>query len=124
VTTVRATEDGTVRDDTPLANDFGLVVRMVGAPTPTGADIVTYPDVLVGAVAVIVIAANPTRKKAIVQNVGTVNLRVGDLNITATRGIRLTPNSVLVYDQPFCPLGDIFCISEGANTEAGVEEIA
>jgi len=60
--TVRATEDGTVRDDPPVANDYGLVVRPLGpvtfVPESTTAVVTSVPASLVS---VSLLAANANR---------------------------------------------------------------
>lgn len=72
---------------------------------------------LVGNTALSVLTANGSRKWCIVQNTGTANVRIGTANtITATRGIQLTPGSMLVFEAPWVHQGDIYAIREGGTS--------
>lgn len=72
-------------------------------------------ETAVSAVAVQVLAANGTRKKLVVQNTGTANVRVGVAGVTATSGVRLLPNGSLLLEMPHAPTQAIFAIREGAT---------
>jgi hypothetical protein len=71
-------------------------------------------ETVVGAVATSVLAADPNRKTAVIQNVGTVNVRVGVAGVTATTGARLVPNGVFISDEPFVSTQEFFAVREGA----------
>lgn len=72
-------------------------------------------ETAVSGVAVQIIAANPARRKLIVQNVGSVgNVRIGTNGVTATTGVRLTPESSITFMMPYTPSNAIFAIREGA----------
>lgn len=60
-----------------------------------------------------VAAANPNRKKLIVQNTGLANVRIGDSFISAITGIQLIPHGSMIFDMPDCPTNAIFAIREG-----------
>ena len=113
-----------VRTDAPQPTDPATVVTLRdGVPVSSGG-LVSYPDQTVtNVVPVAALAANPARKKALIQNTGMVNIRVGDASITGSQGIRLTANAVIVFDQPVCPTGAIYVISEGGNSSVAAEEI-
>ena len=60
------------------------------------------------------LAANPNRKKLLVQNYGTGNVRVStNSGMTAADGIRLIPNGTLEDAMPNCHTGAIYAIREG-----------
>lgn len=64
--------------------------------------------------AVSIAAANGSRKAILIQNVGIANARVGVSGVTATTGLRLTPNQYIIFEMPYCPTQEIFAIREGA----------
>lgn len=70
-------------------------------------------ETAVAGVAVQVLAANASRKSALIQNTGTANVRVGTTGVAATTGFRLTPDSILTMQPPFDPTNAIFAIREG-----------
>lgn len=108
----------TIRNDTPAADDDWAEVVLVKGPIE-----ITYPDgalhngheTVVGAVAVSILAADPNRKTAVVQNVGGANVRVGVAGVTATTGLRLIPDAVVIYDMPFVATQELYAIREGAS---------
>jgi hypothetical protein len=105
-----------VIDVPPDADDFGTVVRPIGPVAlvwPLGA-LLNGTETPVGAVAVLVLVGNALRTGAIVQNTGAANIRVGVAGVTATTGIRLTPNDSLLLNMPFCPPDALWAIREGA----------
>ena len=63
----------------------------------------------------ILLAANPLRTSAIVQNTGGANIRVGPPGVTATTGVRLIPNAVVEYGEPNVYQGEIWAIREGGS---------
>lgn len=81
-------------------------------------------ETAVSSSAVQIIASNANRKKLIVQNTGTANIRVGITGVTATTGARIVPNGTLLYEMPNCPTQAIFAIREsGTDSIAFAEEI-
>lgn len=64
--------------------------------------------------AVQVLAANSNRRKLIIQNTGSANVRVGTTGVTTTTGFRLTVGATILFDSPECPTNAIFSIREGA----------
>lgn len=72
-------------------------------------------ETAVSSTAVQVAAALSTRKKLIVQNTGTGNVRIGTTGVTATTGLRLTPGSVITFDNPNIVTNAIFAIREGGT---------
>ena len=121
--TTRATEDGTVRDDPPVPSDWALVVRPLGGPGSGFSDLANGTEFPIGAVAVMVMAANPNapqttgaRVTAVVQNVGPNNVRVGVAGVTSTTGLRLIPNASIIFDEPDVYNGEIWVIEEAAGS--------
>jgi hypothetical protein len=105
------------RDRPPDVDDMGLVVRPIGPIGPIIPGTSTLDngtETPVGAAAVQILAANPNRKTAVVQNTGTANIRVGAAGVTATTGLRLVPNQIAIYDEPDVPINALFAIREGA----------
>lgn len=78
---------------------------------------------IVAAVAVSVLAANPNRKKVIIQNVGNSSVRVGSAGVTASTGVRLLKDGHLLLEMPNCPINEIFAIRETANSVVLAQEI-
>ena len=73
-----------------------------------------------------VLAANTSRKYAMIQNNGATAIRVtiSGATPTATMGIRVPAASALVIDQPFVTTGDIKAISESGSNAVAVVEVA
>lgn len=63
-------------------------------------------------VATLLAASNSNRKKLIIQNVGIASIRIGTSGVTATTGMRLTPDSTVVFATPNIPTNDIWAVSE------------
>jgi len=85
-----------------------------------------FDDVAVAAVAVSVLAANPARKSAIIQNVGTGPVRVtlDGTAPTATRGLQLQPGQSVSLTQPYVPVLIVRAIREGAvSSSVAVVEV-
>lgn len=80
-------------------------------------------ETAVSNVAISVLAANPARKAAIIQNVGSDDIRVGVAGVTATTGIRLRPNRSLVLSSPYIHTGDVFAIRETTDSIVLAQEI-
>lgn len=127
--TVRATEDGTVRDDPPVPTDFALVVRPLGGFGSGNSDLVAGAEFPISAVAVQLMAANAitpgvagSRTTAVIQNTGTANIRVGGPGVTATAGLRLPPNAVVIFDEIDVYNKEIWAISEGVDSIAFAQE--
>lgn len=107
-----------------IASDQSAVptaqVATSGAATATS-------DVTVDATAggISVLGANAARKSAIIQNVGTANMRVTIDNSapTSTHGLQLVPGQSLQLRMPYIELLAVKAIREGAvNTAASVTE--
>ena len=80
-------------------------------------------ETAVSNVAVLVLAANPLRTSAIVQNTGTANIRVGAPGVTTTSGLRLIPNAIAEYGAPGVYQGELWAIREGgADSVAFAQE--
>lgn len=71
-------------------------------------------EIAVAGVAIQLIAANPDRKKLILQNTGAASVRIGTTGITATTGFRLAAGAILIFDMSDCPSNAIVAIREGA----------
>lgn len=70
-------------------------------------------ETTVSSTAVQILASNASRKKYVIQNTGTANIRVGITGVTATTGARVVPNGSLLFEMPNCPTQAIFAIREG-----------
>lgn len=97
---------------------------------PIAVDITSAPSTLnngdetavASGAAVQILAANPSRKQAIIQNTGSANIRVGVIGVTATTGLRLTPNAVYTYTNPNVYQGAIYAIAESSSSVAFAQE--
>lgn len=79
----------------------------------------TNDDVTVDATSggVQILAANSARKGFIVQNTGANAIRVSiGSNATTTHGIQLAAGASMAMSAPYCPVGVIKAIREGANS--------
>lgn len=101
----------TIRDDSTDPGDWAQVV----AVKPQASTLVNGHETVVSNIAVSVLAANPLRKTAVVQNVGTANIRVGVAGVTATTGLRLIPDAVVIYDESHITMQELFAIRETAS---------
>lgn len=80
-------------------------------------------ETLVGAVAVQIQAANPNRKRLIIQNLGNGAARIGITGVTATTGVRLNGGGILILEPPYQETNAIYAIREGAvNTTILTQE--
>lgn len=71
-------------------------------------------ETAVAGTAVQVLAANTSRKGAIIQNTGVANVRIGITGVTATTGFRLIPGQSATLKKPFVETSAVFAIREGA----------
>lgn len=97
-----------------------LITAVVDSRDPDGTA-TTNDDVVVDATAggVQILAANANRKGFIVQNTSANNIRVAINGApTATKGIQLKAGESLSMSAPYCPVGAIKAIREGANSGA------
>ncbi len=124
--TKRATDDGTITDTTPAANDWGLVVRPIGgtAPVPSGTISTSTQDNVTGA-SQLLLPANTDRLGFSVKNTSTGSLWLR----LATGAATLVPNNTTVelvpeayYESPFNYQGELNAIGEIADGEALVTE--
>lgn len=95
-----------------IASDQGPIPI---TPSSTNSTLANGAETAVSAVAVQVLAANASRKTAVIQNTGTENIRVGVVGVTAVTGIRLVPDASLILEEPFVYAGAIYAIREGAS---------
>jgi hypothetical protein len=74
---------------------------------------------------VLLLAANPARKSALVQNTGTAAIRAAiGVAPTAARGVQLAAGATMRLERPYIPTGEIRGIREGAaNSTATVLEV-
>lgn len=102
-----------VRDRLPLALTAAgnLKTALVDA---SGATLQNGAETAVAAAAIQVIAANPSRKVLVLQNVGPAIVRVGASGVTATTGLRIASGGERIFTMPFCPTNAIYAIREGA----------
>jgi hypothetical protein len=81
-------------------------------------------ETAVAGAAVSILAANASRKAAIIQNTGNANIRVGIAGVTATTGARCEAGGTLVFEMPFGVQQELFAIREGgASSTAFAMEI-
>jgi hypothetical protein len=103
-----------------LASDQAAIPVEITSPTSTLNNGAETP--ITSAAAVAILAANPSRKQAIIQNTGAANIRVGVAGVTATTGLRLTPNAVYTYTNPNIYQGALYAIAEAASSVAFAQE--
>lgn len=122
--TKRASDAGTVSNELPDPDDFGLVVRIVSSP------VVAAPGTLfngtrtpIGAVAVSILPANTDRKTAIIQNVGMGTIFVGIAGVTAATGIEVLPRGTLTMSAAYAPVQELFAIRDTVDSIAFATEV-
>lgn len=100
------------KQDTLIANQTnGTQITQIQNTTGTWANGV---ETSVAGTAVQIQAANASRKKLIIQNVGNANARIGITGVTATTGTRLVPGGVMILEPPYIETAAIYAIREGA----------
>ena len=106
----------------PAVAASGTVTREV----PTSGEAVTTADVTVGTAAVaVVLAANASRKAAVIQNTGATNavrVTLDGTDPTATKGILIAAGGSLLLSQPYCPIKVVRALAITASTTVGVTE--
>lgn len=107
-------------DDTTPA----MPVRVVGT-APSTVNLVNGTESSVTGSAAQILAANTSRKRAVIQNTGTANIRVGITGVTTTTGIQLYPGGSMIIEPPLVDYGAIFAIREGSisSTVFVLEEV-
>ena len=81
------------------AGDYIPPMKLVGdvsANVIVATTSTTYEDVAVTDPSAQVLASNANRKEVILQNIGANPLRIGDSNVSNTRGIQISPNSSFI----------------------------
>ncbi len=111
-------------DDTDPLQAVRLIATAAGALRTSGGASTTITTVAdqtgVGTTATSLAAANTGRTSVIVQNIGATNqARVGDTNITITRGVRLAPGESVTFETT----AQIFGLSEASTTDFAVTEL-
>lgn len=115
------TVDGTVAISGTVAVTQSTTPWVVSQQSGT---ITNGAETAVSSTAVQILASNVNRKKYIIQNTGTANIRVGTTGVTATTGARVVPNGTLLFEMPNCPTQAIFAIRENTTDSiAFAEEI-
>ena len=66
---------------------------------------------IVGATAVMLLDEDRRRQTGLVQNVGSVNIRVGARGVTSTTGLRLIPNAIEIFGGSDAK-GEVWAVSE------------
>lgn len=79
----------------------------------------TIADTTVGTAAVLVLAANTARRRALVQNAGTTTLRIGDASVSLTRGLLLRPDGAADIETA----GAIWAVSDVAGGKLAAAEV-
>lgn len=69
--------------------------------------------VTVSSTAVIVLAANATRKWACISQTSANPVRIGAAGVAATTGVRLAQGATLILEGKDCPTDAIYAIREG-----------
>lgn len=89
------------------------------------ANLFTRATVTVSSSAIVVLAANPKRKWAIIQQTSANPVRVGDSLVTATTGISLAQRDKIILEGKDCPTDAIYAIREGGSdgTVSVIEEV-
>lgn len=106
---------------TPATNAAAISVREV----PTAGTMPNGTQTAVSTSAVQILAANTSRKSAIIQNVGAAAVRIGLTGVTATTGwVSIAAGGFFVLQQPYCPTAAIFAIRETADSTVLVSEIS
>ena len=101
-----------------------IPVTMASDQAPIAGTLANGAQTAVSNAAIQVLAANANRKSAIIQNVGTADIRVGIAAVTAITGMKLVPNASLLLNMPFCATDAIFAIRDGAvDSTALAQEI-
>lgn len=98
-----------VANTPPGPSAYGLAVRAIDA----GGALQNGAQTAVSSSAVQVLAANASRRKAVIQNVGLNPVRIGTTGVTATSGLRLAAGDVITFRNPDCPTNAIFAIRDG-----------
>jgi hypothetical protein len=111
-------------DDADPLQAIRLVATAAGALRTSGGASTTITTVAdatgVGTSATSLAAANTSRTSVIVQNIGATNTaRVGDTNITTSRGIRLAPGESVTLETT----AQIFGLSEASTTDFAITEL-
>jgi hypothetical protein len=91
-----------------------IPVTIASDQAPIAGTLANGAQTAVSNAAISVLAANANRKTAIIQNVGTADVRVGIAGVGATTWMKLVPNESMIFNMPFCPTGEIFAIRDGA----------
>lgn len=99
----------------------GVVTANVSATTATLAN---GTQTAVSSIAVSVLAANANRKSAIIQNVGSNNIRVGVAGVTATTGVQVIPGGKVTLGMPYIHTGAVFAIRESTDSTVLAQEVA
>lgn len=102
-----------VMPDSPLTNAELRASPVDVVETGSSSTLSNGSQTTVSSSAVQILAANTSRNVALVQNVGFSNIRVGITGVTATTGIRVKPDELLVLSPPFVPTAALFAIREG-----------
>lgn len=129
-----------VDGETPKTTDEGVLLVSIAdsmgqptdsilvesAPIPTFGTPLHYDDRTVSSTAVAILGPNLARKSALIQNVGSANIRVtwDGSTPTATHGHQIASGAVLSLDQPFVPTGLVQAIREGSvDSSVSVSEV-
>ena len=109
----------------PSASSVPVVLATDQLPIPitstvTNALNLPEPVVVTNAAAVAVLVDNPLRGWATVQNLGGTNIRVGDVTVSPTTGIRLSPNATFTFQNPNVYQGAIYAIAETATDSEAI----
>lgn len=100
-------------DDGNLVGTSGLPLVVAVAALPVGT-LANGAETAVSDTAVSILAANPSRKTAIVQNTGLGVIRVGVAGVTATTGLRLDPGDIATYETLTIVTQQLWAIRDGA----------
>ena len=108
---------------TLAVDETGAVIDISGPGTADDNDDITV-DATAGGVELL--AANPDRKSALIQNVGVADMRVTTDGSapTATHGKLVPAGGSLSLSSPYCPVGSVKAIRTGAtSTTANASQV-
>ena len=123
VESIGAGGGGSASTTVPAVAASGTVTREV----PTSALATSAEDIALGTASVTpVLADNPNRKGALIQNTGATNplrITLDGSDPSATKGILIAAGLTVTLSQPYCPTKVVRAIAVTGSTTVGVTEV-